>query len=386
MARDDEFASTMRIDITPDVLRELKQAPPKLDTKKVRRKSPVIRAPETSKKESPASKYDQLLQSIYDGALVTDLDGNIVDCNARVIDFLQYTADELRSLNIQNVIAGADKKLLDTLRGNVQNERFALIQAYCIRKDESLFPSEIAVNILRFTELRMCFFIRDITVRRQREELLRTEHNAIQNAANGIAIADVDGVLEYVNPAVARMWGHGSAKELVGHDICSLWKDPGAARALIQNVLTKKETKSDELVAVRKDGSEFHVALAATCNIDTDDEVVGLVLSLVDDSDRRRAEDALRQAEQQRVMLASLGAACHHLGQPATVLLTNLEMMQRKEEVNGEVKELVDSSVEAAELIAELLHKLNTVAEYRTTEYIEDAKDPDAPTNRILQI
>ena len=87
------------------------------------------------------------------------------------------------------MISGADQSLIDTLCENLENERFTLIQAYCVRKDGSFFPSEIAVNKLHLESKHLCFFLRDITVRRQAEEMLRTEHNAIQNSGSLLKIA-----------------------------------------------------------------------------------------------------------------------------------------------------------------------------------------------------
>ena len=85
-------------------------------------------------------------------------------------------------------------------------------------------------------------------------------------------------------------------------------------------------------------------------------------------------------------MLESLGAACHHLGQPATVILANLGIMERKaENADPALQELVRMSIEAAETLAEVLHKLNTVNEYRTTQYLE-REGEDSEENRILDI
>ncbi len=386
MPEEDEFSSTMRIDITPDVLKELRQAAPKVNAKRIKRRPAVIKVPDRDRTQGEASKYDQLLRSIYDGVLITDLDGKIVDANPRALDFFQFTVDEMRSRQVEDVIAGADKELLDSLRENLQKERHALIQAYCVRQDETLFPAEIAVNILRFSELRMCFFVRDITLRKQAEEMLRIEHNAIQNAGNGIAIADIEGMLEYVNPSVVKMWGYRDAEELVGRDVWSLFKDEDVAKEMVDQVLADQQWNI-EMAGRRQDGEEVSVQVSANCNRDTDGNLVGMVFSFVDISDRKLAEEAMRQAEQQRVMLASLGAACHHLGQPATVILTNLELMKCLKGIDtDDFKELVSSSFEAAELMAELLHKLNTVAEYKTMQYIEDRDDPDSPTNKILDI
>lgn len=388
MPEQEDFTSTMRIDITPDALKELRQIAPKPDLHKVRRRPRVItRSSVDTQAGLEASKYDQLLQSIYDAAIVTNLQGHITDVNVRAMEFFAYDVEEFRQLNILDLIAGADRDLLDAIRQNLQNERFALIQAYCVRKDQTFFPAEIAVNILRFADMRMCFFVRDITLRKQAEEMLRTEHNAIQNAGTGIAIADVDGVLEYVNPALVRLCGANDAAELVGREVASLMADEATARAMVKAVLGDQQSWSGEMVLKRRDGECRDVQLAAACNRDSDGEVVGLVLSVVDISDRKRAEEAMKQAERHRAMLASLGAACHYLGQPATVIMTNLELMKRMEDsLPEEIRELLQSSIEASECVADILHRLNMVNEYRTTQYIQGREDPNSPTNRILEI
>jgi len=117
-------------------------------------------------------------------------------------------------------------------------------------------------------------------------------------------------------------------------------------------------------------------------------EVAGLVLSFVDISDRIRADHATREADRQRVMLESFGAACHHLGQPATVLLANLEMMQEAALGGSEgqaMKEMLGLSMEAIRRIGAVLHQLNTVDEYRTTEYAGSI-DTVSGHSRIIQI
>ena len=86
-------------------------------------------------------------------------------------------------------------------------------------------------------------------------------------------------------------------------------------------------------------------------------------------------------------MLESLGAACHHLGQPATVLLANLGIMEKRLTSQDQlVNDLVKSSIEAAETLGDILHRLNTVNEYKTTQYLERTEDEDSPDNRILDI
>ncbi len=382
-----EFSSTMRIDIPPDLLEEQGQKVPRLETAKIRVRPNLTKTGRISAVSTTDSRYDQLLQSIYDAALITDLTGRILDSNIRAVEFLQYSRLEFQQLVILEIISGADAGLIKTLCHNLQKERFGLLQAYCLRKDRSYFPSEIAVNLLRFPEPKLCFFIRDVTLRRQAEEMLRTEHNAVQNAGNGIAIATKEAKLEYVNPAILKMWGYGDQSDLLGQDLRNLLTGLPAAEEMVQSVLTDHSAWLGELVAKRKDGSEFDIQVSAACNRDADGEVVGMVVSFVDISDRKRAEEALRQSERQRVMLASVGAACHHLGQPATVIMTNLALIKRMTEAlnNESLMKILNMTIEATDSLADVLHKLNSVNEFKTIQYL-DKENAQSPENMILDI
>ena len=257
---------------------------------------------------------------------------------------------------------------------------------FCLRRG---FDGFLAVDVT-FFELETFgsgFFIRDVTLRRQAEEMLRTEHNAIQNAGNGIAIATKEAKLEYVNPAVLKMWGYDDQNDLLGRDLRNLLTGLPATEEMVQSVLTDHSAWLGELVAKRKDGSEFDIQVSAACNRDTDGEVAGMVVSFVDISDRKRAEEALRQSERQRVMLASVGAACHHLGQPATVIMTNLELIKRMtaELNNDSLKKILSMTNEATDSLAEVLHKLNSVNEFKTVQYL-DKENAQSPENVILDI
>ena len=306
--------------------------------------------------------------------------------NARAVEFLQWSRDDLVGVAIADVISGADASLIETLAENLQKERYTLIQAYCTREDGSLFPAEIAVNQFRIGAGNLCFFLRDITVRRQAEEMLRTEHNAIQNAANGIAIADLASNLEYVNPAFASMLGHESPESLSGVDVRTVLGAGEIIDEMLEAVLINRVAWNGEITAQKPSGETVDLGVFATCNRNSDGDTVGIVFSFTDLSDRNRAEAAVRESERQQVMLESLGAACHHLAQPATVLMANLGIIKTRLNTSDQlVTDLIDNSFEAVTRLGEILHKLNEVNEYRTTRYIGSDSD-SSTTSMILDI
>ncbi len=376
----------MRIDLIPDTPQESKDAKKKIIISSPTHKHVRIR---TRKVEKSAldSPFRSLLQSIYDIAIITTTTGDIVDINVRAVEKLSYEAEDLCALSILNIVTGSDDTLLANLLENLENDRFTIIQASCVRGDGSVFPAEISVNKIDLGEVHLCFLLRDITVRVQREEMLRTTYSAIQNAGNGIAVSNLDGTLEYVNPALAEMWQVADAEELLGVDARDLFEDSAEVGEAIEMINNGEQALMAELAAARADGTSLEIQMSMAVNRNNDGEAVGIIFSFVDMSDRARAIEAERDAEQRRVMLESLGAACHHLGQPATVLMGNLGIMQKKlEDADEMTKELIANSIEAMETMSDILYRLNTVNEYKTTQYLEKPPGSDSEESRILEI
>jgi len=160
----------MRIDIHPDFLGE------SLARKK--QESTLYSSEATTFVErnwdlDRAAEYEKLLQSIYDGVLITDLKGRIVDFNGRAVDFFFCSDSELYGTKVIDLISGASEDLLKSIRRNLEDHRHTLIEAHCVRRDKSMFPAEIAVNKIQLNDDgQLCFFIRDITIRKKEQAAL----------------------------------------------------------------------------------------------------------------------------------------------------------------------------------------------------------------------
>lgn len=126
------------------------------------------------KQEDQADRYKTLLHCIYDAVLITDSNGAIIEVNARAEHILVYSAEQMKRMNVTDIIAGADSKLLQALHENVSESRYTLLEAVCVRSDETKFNSEIVVNQINVTSPQnLCFFIRDITERKESEAFLQ---------------------------------------------------------------------------------------------------------------------------------------------------------------------------------------------------------------------
>ncbi len=120
-----------------------------------------------------------------------------------------------------------------------------------------------------------------------------------ENAAEGIFQVTLDGHILVANPAAARILGYGSPEELIAEvtDIRQLYVDPERRDELIHEVKTKGIVTGFEVQVRRKDGCVIWTSSNIRTLMDESGRIVGFVGMGVDITERRRAEDALRESE-----------------------------------------------------------------------------------------
>ena len=231
---------------------------------------------------------------------MTDLHGRIRDVNARATTTFGFTPAQFSHLVLEQVMAGADTELVRTLHENLQRQCFTLLQASCTRADGSTFPAEVSVSPLRLSTPHLCFFVRDETVRRQTYEMLRTEHNALQNASDAIVVIDPQTKIEYANPATARIWRYRAPGDLVGQPLGVLLLNPDDGAAVVESLAGETSDTAGVAIARRADGEAFRAEIRASANRDGDGNVVGAVLSFSDLTERDRVQVAEHETETMR--------------------------------------------------------------------------------------
>lgn len=109
------------------------------------------------------------------------------------------------------------------------------------------------------------------------------------------------------------------------------------------------------------------------------------ILHAVESTRMKYTIEAQRQtlmaAERQRVMIESLATACHHLGQPATVVATCLSLM-RRQHPSPELENVIAECEAAVNSMTGILERLQHVNEYRTVPYLPESESDQ----RIIEI
>ena len=356
-------SSTMRIDLIPDIpevpLSERPKAQVVASQKKIILTAGAIDGGKTR-------SYTELFQNVYDAGIITDLHGRIRDVNRRALDYFGYTQEDLCDLDISDVVSGMDDEIIRTLYENVQCERFTLMTAVCQRADGTFFPAEIAVSQIRLSTPHLTFFIRDITTRIQQDEMLRTEHTALQNSSDAIVVINLNSVVEYANPAVARIWGLPSPADIINHNLGILFLNPSDGTAIIESLSGENFTTDGVVVAKRADGSPFRAQIRAACNRNTNGEVVGAVVSFTDLTER----DRMMFSEKH---LSYMTGSINRFEEIQNCFLTNLEELSsyiEKIRENAQVDEVKKLVVPASDTCEGLRNLMN---EYE--ELLHEVKD-----------
>lgn len=315
-------------------------------------------------------ELQSLFQNAYDATLLTTLNGEILQGNQRAHEFLCAEGKTLIGINITSLISGADPALVQKLVSALETERYVRIHAWCRSGNGSFFPTEIAVyrSSAGYTR-HLCFFIRDITWRKEAEDRLQMVDTAMRTARAGIAMIDTVGKVTYANPAMNVLCGIAAGQTIVGQEIAIFFEQPDQMVSIAEHVASGNSW-GGQINLTTCDGQTVAVDCEAAPTLDSDGDCVGAVLSFADLTDTIRAQEAERTIERNRVMMESIGSVCHHLGQPSTVILNSLEMLKRIDESDVEQrKELLELSLSAAESIGELLRELNDLRTYKSEIY-----------------
>jgi PAS domain S-box-containing protein len=137
---------------------------------------------------------------------------------------------------------------------------------------------------------------RDITERKRMEEELRIKDNAIASSITAIAIAEFEGKLTYVNNAFLKMWGYDDLNEVLGKSAVEFWNIKEDAMEIVE-LLREGNSVIGELVGKRKDGSLFYAELSASSVTDEGGVPVYMMGSFTDITERKKAQEALRESE-----------------------------------------------------------------------------------------
>ncbi len=245
-----------------------------------------------------------------DGVMLVDMAGKVLYANKAFERLFGYRADELvgrSALALPTYRGSKDKaRALEILQDLIDKGSAEHIDIGAVTKDGEEIAISFAASVIRDAQGKprtLVAVMRDITERKRAEETLKErEENfrvLIDNSLDISVIMNADQTIRYVSPSVERILGH-KPKELIGKNALD-YLSPEDVDYISRNydILAQHpgQTVSIEVRFRHKNGS-YRVLEGIANNLVHDPTVAGIVINARDISERKQAEEALREREE----------------------------------------------------------------------------------------
>ncbi|MEI6125657.1 MAG: PAS domain S-box protein [Pseudomonadota bacterium] len=271
--------------------------------------------------EQGISQAKESLENIFniavDGIIISDEQGRIMRVNKAVEKMLGFRADELIGKHTAELVPqdAPHLKIGHALIAQIHDKGF--IENWVtewLKKDGSRCPIEMSISFLLDQDgmLRGAVgSIRDITERNRVEQALKESEeryrSVVQSANDAIVTIDSNGKILYWNKGAEAIYGF-SAEEAIGSSfqITVPERFHGSQAIHLNNFLTTKTAQPDiqltEGIGRRKDNTEFPLEFSASV---WQSEARMFFTGISRDiSERKQAEQALRESEERFRILA----------------------------------------------------------------------------------
>jgi two-component system cell cycle sensor histidine kinase/response regulator CckA len=286
-------------------------------------------------------RYRRLFETAKDGILI--LDGNtglITDVNPFLTNMLGYSHEEFLGKKLWEIGPFKDLEASRTAFEELQQREYIRYEDLPLQtKAGQLMQVEFVSNVYDVDGQRVIQCnIRDISDRKRADVAFRESEERyrvlFEQDTAGDYIADPDGRLLACNAAFARMFGFSTIWEAKQTGMASLYRNIEEYEAFLKRLKTHKRLNNDEVELLRKDGKRLQTVARVIGVFDPQGELSEIHGYLVDESERRRSEEQIRQAQKMHAMGRLAGGIAHDFNGLLQVIIgfTQLSLNEVKPE------------------------------------------------------
>jgi PAS domain S-box-containing protein len=312
----------------------------------------------------------ELLSSItaaaMDGIVVTDPEGIVRFWNPAATAIFGYTEAEALGRGPFTFLIAPDRAdaVLADYRAWQATGVHPLVGRRCVgrgqRKGGEVFPMEIAMTAVpREGRLWACTLLTDISERAESEERLSLFAAAVEGAAEGIFIADLDGRIVYANSAAAEQSGVAASAQAERH-IRLIHRDPSVFDDVVLPALRRSGRWAGEIPGIDRSGKPIQLWLTASLVNTAGGQPAAMVFLSRDLADQKKLEEEHVRTQKLESVGVLAGGLAHDFNNLLTIILGNLDLARLFAGANPDAAEALDHAAEAALRAGDLTRQLIT--------------------------
>lgn len=238
------------------------------------------------------SKYLQLQDSMQDGFVSSDLNGQILEFNKAFKDMIGFTDNEVRNFTRLGFPSRRWKSLVSTILAEGHAE-LHIDEFEC--KDGTPLPVVFKMHLVSDENGRPIgtwIIVRDVSSQRKAEVQFRA---IFENTTLGIALVDSDGIILEANRTLQEFLGY-KKKELLGLNVFNITppEDEEVERQLSEDIMSgKRNSYSMEKRFLKKDGAMRWGRLTVSVTRDSTGNVLFIIGVVEDITKKKQAEEDL---------------------------------------------------------------------------------------------
>ncbi len=248
--------------------------------------------------------FDHIVKYANDSILLIDMNGRIVEANDQACRMYGYTQEEFIHLYIGDIRSHKTRTQDESQMKQVEERGGLVYETEHMRKDGTVFPAEVSSRFIKIEGTKFYqSIVRDITERIQTLEILQKSEERYKNLSDllpqTVIEMDEQGYLTFVNRQGFKTFGYTEEEIHQSPNALQLIAPQDRDRAFenLKRRLNGEELGPQEYLAVKKDGNVFPTIFYAN-RIIQGNKTIGLNGIIIDISDHKQAEEAIRISEE----------------------------------------------------------------------------------------